>query len=516
MPISQYTPDYAFDRSTEGWYEFYDTRPPSGATMQYRWSYRGREFREVTSNLSETLTSTFDLQYSGAGGIGNTPRVWLFYYSAINGGLGNDTITGLDDVGPLEIRFLIMTRAAELGATVALAGAELYAGASDLLMGDEGNDTLYGLGGNDVLMGGADDDYVGGGDDDDYLTGDGGDDLLSGGEGTDTAEWQGDLRNYIVTFVTNAITVTDARTDSPDGSDYVTGVETLIFGGISYTQAQLMNHNPTITSDGGVGTVIKTIAENSTLVTVLTATDPDAGQMIGFRILLDFDGNTPFQILNGNELHFIVAPNYEATDQTSLNPDYGVMIEAFDQLGGTDAQVIEIHITNVTPETLTGTSAANTLTGGSDIDKIFGLAGNDTLSGLGGNDILTGGLGNDILTGGTGRDIMTGGTGLDDFDFNSISETGKASTTSDIIRDFTHLQDDIDLSTIDASTKSAGNQNFKFISGAAFHKIAGELHYRFEGTTKTIVEGDTNGDGKADFMIELAGHKVLTGGDFVL
>ena len=110
---------------------------------------------------------------------------------------------------------------------------------------------------------------------------------------------------------------------------------------------------------------------------------------------------------------------------------------------------------------------------------------------------------------------MTGMGGRDVFDLNSLKETTKVATTRDVITDFTHLSDKMDLSTIDASTKKAGNQAFKFIGAVAFHHIAGELHYT-KSAGKTIVEGDTNGDGKADFHIELTGLKALASGDFVL
>jgi trimeric autotransporter adhesin len=168
---------------------------------------------------------------------------------------------------------------------------------------------------------------------------------------------------------------------------------------------------------------------------------------------------------------------------------------------------------------LTGTAARGT--GNALANTITGNASTNTLSGLGASDTLSGGAGKDILVGGTGRDFMTGGTSNDVFDFNSVTETGKTSTTRDVIKDFTHLADDIDLKTIDASTKIAGNQTFKFIGTQAFHKIAGELHYaqsNLAGTAsdKTIISGDVNGDGYADFNIELTGLKTLSASDFIL
>ena len=118
------------------------------------------------------------------------------------------------------------------------------------------------------------------------------------------------------------------------------------------------------------------------------------------------------------------------------------------------------------------------------------------------------------VNGGLGRDTMAGGTGFDFFDFNSVKETGKTAASRDVITDFQHLVDDIDLSTIDAKA-GGGNQAFKFIAKQAFHHKAGELHYKFAGPN-TLIEGDTNGDGRADFQILLAGHVALAKGDFIL
>lgn len=162
------------------------------------------------------------------------------------------------------------------------------------------------------------------------------------------------------------------------------------------------------------------------------------------------------------------------------------------------------------------------LTVGSGVDTLTGDVNANRLSGGGGGgDSLTGDLGDDILVGGRGGDILTGGADHNVFDFNSVKESTKASANRDVITDFTHGLDDINLRTIDADMTRGGNQHFTFIGNSQFHREAGELHvvkHNVAGTAndKTYIDGDVNGDGRADFRIELTGNVHLTQSDFVL
>ena len=125
---------------------------------------------------------------------------------------------------------------------------------------------------------------------------------------------------------------------------------------------------------------------------------------------------------------------------------------------GTDrivSSVTEVLALNVENLTLTGAAAING-TGNTLNNVIIGNAANNILTGSSGIDALNGGTGNDVLIGGAGKDAMTGDAGADDFDFNSIAEIGNGATR-DIIRDFVHLTDDLDLSTIDANGAAIGN-----------------------------------------------------------
>ncbi|WP_344469306.1 calcium-binding protein [Rhizomicrobium electricum] len=146
---------------------------------------------------------------------------------------------------------------------------------------------------------------------------------------------------------------------------------------------------------------------------------------------------------------------------------------------------------------------------------VSGAGGSDSIVGGSGNDVLYGGEGNDTLSGGLGADAVTGGSGADRFAFNfSDLATG---ATHDTILDFSHAEGDrIVLSSIDADTGTLGSQHFSFVGGAAFSHHAGELHYVVNPSGGVIVQGDVNGDGVADFNLDVAGVASLTSSDFVL
>ena len=155
-----------------------------------------------------------------------------------------------------------------------------------------------------------------------------------------------------------------------------------------------------------------------------------------------------------------------------------------------------------------------TIAGTANADDLFGAGGTDHINGSGGNDRLFGESGKDVLIGGKGHDTLYGGTGADKFTLQTTGESGVGAAKRDIIADFSHGQHDkINLHTIDADSTLGGNQDF-FLGGGAFTHTPGELIQVSSGG-KTIVSGDVNGDGHADFQIELSGAPTLVNGDFV-
>jgi Ca2+-binding RTX toxin-like protein len=189
----------------------------------------------------------------------------------------------------------------------------------------------------------------------------------------------------------------------------------------------------------------------------------------------------------------------------------------------------DVIIGNGAGNTISGGLGDDTIHAGGNNDVIFGDAGNDVLFGDTGHDNLRGGAGSDIIEGNDGQDSMYGGTGKDfmrggpddDFFILTTLADSKKGSARDVIFDFSEgTTEVIDLADIDAK-KGPGNQAFKFIGKHGFHDKAGELHYATKnlvgtGNDKTFISGDVNGDGRADFQIELSGLHTLTAGDFVL
>ncbi|WP_445501347.1 M10 family metallopeptidase [Microvirga sp. G4-2] len=156
-----------------------------------------------------------------------------------------------------------------------------------------------------------------------------------------------------------------------------------------------------------------------------------------------------------------------------------------------------------------GGSGSDTLKGNTGNNTLKGNAGNDVLYGYSGNDALVGGSGNDKLIGQTGIDRLYGSSGADTFIFSTVSDS--PALTKDVIYDFKHGEDHIDLRSIDASTLTTGNQAFTFIGSTAFTAKAGQLRF-----SSGVLSADVNGDKVADFAVTMIGLTGMSKSDFYL
>lgn len=152
----------------------------------------------------------------------------------------------------------------------------------------------------------------------------------------------------------------------------------------------------------------------------------------------------------------------------------------------------------------------DTVTTGAGADILRGGLGADLLRSGSAADMLFGGGGNDVLRGGLGTDLASGGAGADVFVFGTAEEA-RSGSGRDRILDFLASTDRIDVSGIDADTANLGNQGFSYIGSAQFSAVAGQLRFG-----NGVVSGDVDGDGRADFEIEIGNQVGLTQGDFIL
>jgi serralysin len=438
--------------------------------------------------------------------------------NTLRGGLGNDTYVinsagdvvaenlteGIDSVQTALAAYALTANVENLQGTGTAAQSLTGNGLDNLILGGAFNDTLDGGIGNDTMTGGAGDDiYVV-----DVLA-----DTVNEGanQGTDTI--QTNLLSYTLISNVEKLVGTAAgggqtlTGNAANNTFSDQGAANTMVGAAGNDIYLVDNAGDVLTENLNEGTdTVQTVLTTYTLganLENLSGTLLIGGQtLIGNALANSFSDNAVASTMQG------AAGN----DKYVFDNVGDIIIEQLSEGTDTVTATITGYTLGANLENLILGGTASTGTGNALNNIITGNATGNTLSGLDGNDMLVGGGGRDFLSGGNGKDI---------FDFNTVVESGKTLTTRDTITDFAHLSDKMDLKTIDASTKLTGDQVFKFIGTAVFHKVAGELHYLVQNPTgtindKTIVEGDTNGDGKFDFQIELSGLKVLSALDFVL
>jgi serralysin len=345
---------------------------------------------------------------------------------------------------------------------------------------------------------------------DDVLIGTSGDNVLNGLAGNDTVSYQGATAGVKVDLSYSSPQITGGA-----GTDTLLSIENLT--GSTFDDTIIASAANNII-DGGNGIDTVSYAASTVAVTVILTTKDaqntggsgmdalrnienligsqydgdsltgDAGNNIlnggtGVDTLTGGNGNDTYIVDNLRDL--VIETNSAKTQidtvQSSVNFTLGNNIE-------------NLQLTDITSSSISGTG--NVL--------------NNSLTGNAASNMLIGGDGNDTLNGGAGKDTLQGDLGADWFSFSLLGDS-KVSDP-DVISDFSQTQKD----KIDLSLPTFYESTFKFIGNAAFGSIAGQLRFATDAGN-TLVMGDTDGNGTADFAIQLTGVTTpMVAADFIL
>ncbi len=284
-----------------------------------------------------------------------------------------------------------------------------------------------------------------------------------------------------------------------------------------------VNDAPLITSNGGGDTATVSISENTTAVTPVTATDPDASTTLSYSISGGVDG--AFFDINSatGALSFKTPPDFEAPADAGVNNVYDVVVQASDGTAFSE-QIVRVSITD--RNEIVGTEGADVLTAGPDSTDLLGLDGNDTLVGGTGNDTLNGGAGSDILTGGAGRDtfiVDAGSDSITDFgngnDVLTVAAAAAASLT--LGADWTAVAADIENNgsiginangyNVDLSAITTGSGFSLSNNNSVAVTLAGSA--RNDGISGGSGNDIINGGAGDDYISGGRGSDTLTGGE---
>lgn len=280
------------------------------------------------------------------------------------------------------------------------------------------------------------------------------------------------------------------------------------------------NSAPTITSRGGGDAAFIRIAENTSTVATVMASDPDDNTTLTFSIAGGSDGAL-FQIdASTGALTFKSAPDYEAPGDANRDNVYNVIVQVSDG-ALTDTQALAVTVSNVAGVTVFGTSGSDTIT------PLVTVAGQAKPTSE--DDFLLGGSGNDILDGGLGNDALIGDFGVDTFRVtagtDSIADLGRGG--ADILNVTAGATANATISTAWTASPMTVNKGTANITtnGLAVNLAAvtdastGNFGYRVTNTgSATTLTGSvladwlTGGTGN-DFLTGGAGIDALNGGD---
>ena len=143
---------------------------------------------------------------------------------------------------------------------------------------------------------------------------------------------------------------------------------------IAVTVTAVNDNNPVITSNGGGPTAAISVAENTTAVTTVTATDADLpAQTLTYSIAGGADAARFTINSSTGVLSFLAAPDFEAPTDAGANNVYDVTVQVSDGTL-TDTQAIAVTVTAVNDAPV-ATDDSYTVSGDRTLDVAAGRAG---------------------------------------------------------------------------------------------------------------------------------------------
>ena len=388
---------------------------------------------------------------------------------------------------------------------------------NDQLLGNTGNNLLQGNAGDDSLNGGAGaDTLVGGTGDDTYVVDNIGDVVAeSASEGTDTV--QSSVTWTLGTELEN-LTLTGIAAINGTGN---TANNTLI-GNEADNSLQGGAGNDTLNGEAGADTLVGGDGSDTYYVdnTGDVVTETNANAKVGGSdwVITSLSAYTLGANVEAGRI--LSAGSANLTGNALNNWLYaGAGDNVLDGGAGSDTASYNFAATGVTVS-LAITGAQSTGGSGSDtlinFENLYGSKYNDTLTGKAAGNALYGDSGNDTLNGGAGADTLVGGTGNDTFVLASVTDTGITKGTWDVITDFVSGTDKIDLSAIDASTLTAGDQAFGSLTvGGTFSGAFAATASLYYDNVARVLYGNNDADAQADFAIALTGVTTLLVTDLI-